>query len=84
MLKSVLRICAGSESESDPNLIRIRSESALLRIFFAEISLADLVPDPNPALVPDPELNPDLNPEPNPEPNPDSNREPDPNIDPDP
>jgi hypothetical protein len=80
LLKSVLRICAGSESESDPNLIRIRSESALLRIFFAEISLADLVPDPNPDLVPDPELNPDLNPEPNP----DSNREPDPNIDPDP
>ena len=64
----------------DPNPIRIR----IIKNFFAEISLADLVPDPNPALVPDPELNPDLNPEPNPEPNPDSNREPDPNIDPDP
>ena len=68
MLKSVLRICAGSESESDPNPIRIR----IIKNFFAEISLADLVPDP--------ELNPDLNPEPNP----DSNREPDPNTDPDP
>jgi hypothetical protein len=45
---------------------------ALLRIFFAEISLVDLVPDPNP--------NPDLNPQPNP----DSNQEPDPNMDPDP
>ena len=76
MLKSVLRICAGSESESDPNPIRIR----IIKNFFAEISLADLVPNPNPDLVPDPELNPDLNPEPNS----DSNREPDPNIDPDP
>jgi hypothetical protein len=71
LLKSVLRICAGSESESG-------SESALLRIFFAEISLADLVPDPNP------DSNPELNPGLNPEPNPDSNLEPDPNIDPDP
>ncbi len=70
MLNSVLRICAGSESESDP--IRIR----IIKNFFAEISLADLVPDPNPDLVPDPEMNP--------EPNPDSNREPDPNIDSDP
>ncbi len=49
---------------------------ALLRIFLAEISLADLVPDPN--------SNPELNPDSNPEPNPDSNPEPDPNIDPDP
>jgi hypothetical protein len=55
LLKSVLRICAGSESESDPNPIRIR----IIKNFFAEISLADLVPDPNPDLVPDPELNPD-------------------------
>ena len=72
----------------DPNPIRIRSESALLRIFFAEISLADLcririririiknffAEISLADLVPDP--NPDLVPDP--ELNPDLNPEPNP------
>ncbi len=61
---SLKRISPNSNTQSS-NFIM-----ALLRIFFAEISLADLVPD--------------LNLDSNPEPNPDSNPEPDPNIDPDP
>jgi hypothetical protein len=48
---------------------------ALLRIFFAEISLADLVPDPNPDSNQEPCPNIDQN---------ITDPEPDPNIDPDP
>ncbi len=52
--------------------------NGIIKNFFAEISLADLVPDPNP------DLNPEPNPDSNPEPNPNKNPEPNPNVDPDP